>query len=139
MSARLSAVLIVKNEADNIVACLESVTFADEIVVVDAGSTDTTRELAAQYTDKIYVHADWLGYGVQRQRAQAHATGEWIIMIDADQRVTAELREEIRGVGSCSSSHRNILPGDILPGDSKSNLGHNKGLELFALNYFTVK
>lgn len=95
---RLSAVLIVKNEADNIVACLESVSFADEIVVVDAGSSDATRDLAARYTDKVYVYPDWAGYGVQRQRAQAHARGDWVFMIDADERVTPALRDEIERV-----------------------------------------
>ncbi|MCW8888835.1 MAG: glycosyltransferase family 2 protein [Gammaproteobacteria bacterium] len=91
----LSIVLIVKDESENITPCLESASFADEIVVVDAGSQDDTLELAAKYTDKIIVESDWQGYGIQRQRAQGYATGEWVLMLDADERITPELRESI--------------------------------------------
>ncbi len=91
----LSIVLIVKDESENIVSCLESANFADEIVVVDAGSQDDTLELAAKYTDKIFVEPEWPGYGVQRQRAQGYATSEWILMLDADERITPELQQSI--------------------------------------------
>ena len=90
----LSVILITKNEAANIRACLESVTFADEIVVVDSGSTDDTVAIAREMGAKVYEH-DWPGFGPQKNRALAYATGEWIFSIDADERVTAELRKEL--------------------------------------------
>src|SRR3990172_2159193 len=93
--ARLSAVLIVRNEAANLRQCLESVRWADEIVVLDGGSDDATLAIAREFTDKVYVERDWRGFGVQRQRAQAHASGDWVLAIDADERVTPELRAEI--------------------------------------------
>lgn len=92
---RLSATLIVRNEAAGLRECLESVKWADEIVVVDGGSDDATVEIAREYTDKVYVEPDWRGYGIQRRRAQARARGDWILMIDADERVTPALRAEI--------------------------------------------
>src|SRR5512143_3979414 len=96
--ATLSVVLIVKNEAANLAACLDSVSWADEIVVVDAGSSDNTVEIAQRYTSKVHVESDWQGYGIQRQRAQRYASGDWILMLDADERVTPELRTSIKQV-----------------------------------------
>lgn len=93
--ATLSAVLIVRNEAANLRACLASVRFANEIVVVDSGSTDDTVAIAREYTNQVFVETDWRGYGVQRQRAQSLARGDWIFMIDADERVTPRLQAEI--------------------------------------------
>lgn len=90
----LSAIIITKNEAQNIADCLKSVSFADEIIVVDSGSTDDTVKIAKQFTDKVYV-TDWPGYGAQKQRALTLATQEWVLSIDADERVTPELQQEI--------------------------------------------
>lgn len=92
----LSVVLIVRNEAENLAACLDTVRWADEIVVMDSGSDDATVEIARRYTDKVYVESDWQGYGVQRQRAQARAGGDWVFMLDADERVTDELHASIQ-------------------------------------------
>lgn len=94
----LSAVLIVKNEEGTLAPCLEKLRWADEIVVVDSGSSDNTIEVARQFTSKIFVEADWQGYGVQRQRAQSYASGDWILMVDADEYVTDALRLEIQDV-----------------------------------------
>ncbi len=96
--ATLSAVLIVRNEAAVLRDCLESVRWADEIVVLDSGSSDATLAIAREYTDRTYIEEDWQGYGVQRQRAQAKATSDWVLMIDADERVTAELKQSIQAV-----------------------------------------
>lgn len=96
--ARLSAVIIARNESHSLRDCLDSVAWVDEIVVLDGGSDDDSVTIAQKYTDKVYVERDWQGYGVQRQRAQSHATGDWILMIDADERVTPELRAEIQRV-----------------------------------------
>ena len=96
--ASLSVVLIVRDEAANLAQTLPTLDWCDEIVVVDAGSTDTTVEIAKKYTTKIYSYPDWQGFGIQRQRAQSHATGDWVLMLDADERVTPELRDEIQRV-----------------------------------------
>lgn len=90
----LSVIIITKNEAANIRASLESVTFADEIIVVDSGSTDDTVAIAREMGAKVYEH-DWPGFGPQKNRALAYATGDWIFSIDADERVTPALRSEL--------------------------------------------
>ncbi|MBI1422068.1 MAG: glycosyltransferase [Gammaproteobacteria bacterium] len=95
---RLSVVLIVKNEEQVLASCLEKLLWADEIIVLDSGSTDKTLDIAKQFTSHVYVDTDWQGFGVQRQRAQSRATGEWILMVDADEHVTDELRQEIQQV-----------------------------------------
>lgn len=96
--ARLSAVLIVKDEAENMADCLAALHWADEIVVVDGGSRDDTVAKARRFTDQVHVLPDWPGYGAQRQRAQALASGDWILMVDADERVTPELKAAIQQV-----------------------------------------
>lgn len=96
--ASLSVVLIVKDEAQNLAACLDTVRWADEIVVLDSGSSDDTVTIAQQYTRQVFTESDWQGYGLQRQRAQQYATGEWILMLDADERVTPTLRESVQCV-----------------------------------------
>jgi len=98
MSYTISAVLIVKNESAMIEGCLDSVKWVDEIVVLDSGSRDETLNVAKRFTDKVFVQDDWQGFGVQRQQAQQYATSDWILMIDADERVTPELRQEIEDV-----------------------------------------
>jgi glycosyltransferase involved in cell wall biosynthesis len=90
----ISVTVITKNEAAIIRNCLDSLTWADEIIVVDSGSTDQTVEICREYTDKI-VQTDWPGFGPQKNRALAMATKDWVLSIDADERVTPELREEM--------------------------------------------
>jgi glycosyltransferase involved in cell wall biosynthesis len=90
----LSVILITKNEANNIVDCLASVAWADEIIVFDSGSEDETVSICREYTDKVY-ETDWPGFGIQKQRALNKAKGDWVLSIDADEIVTAELRVEI--------------------------------------------
>ncbi|MDQ7054373.1 MAG: glycosyltransferase family 2 protein [candidate division KSB1 bacterium] len=94
---RLSVTLIVQNEANNIRECLQSVAWADEIVVVDGGSTDNTVALAQEFTDRV-LHHPWPGYAAQKQFALEQATCPWVLSIDADERVTPELRDEILGI-----------------------------------------
>ncbi|UVV72903.1 glycosyltransferase family 2 protein [Pantoea agglomerans] len=100
MSARqrLSVVMIAKNEAELLPDCLASVSWADEIIVLDSGSHDSSVDIATQAGAKVYLNDDWQGYGIQRQRAQHYATGDMILMIDADERVTPELRAAIEQV-----------------------------------------
>jgi glycosyltransferase involved in cell wall biosynthesis len=91
----LSAVVICGNEEANIGDCLESLTWCDEIVVVDSQSTDRTVEIAKKYTDKVIVRA-WPGYVAQKQFALEQATGDWILSLDADERCTPALKDEIQ-------------------------------------------
>jgi len=90
----ISAIIITKNESDNIEDCLKSICWADEIIVLDSGSTDQTVELARKFTDKVF-GTDWPGFGPQKNRALDKATMDWVLSIDADERVSKELKEEI--------------------------------------------
>jgi len=94
---RLSVTVIALNEEANIVPCLESVRFADEIVVVDSGSTDRTVELARNLTDRIF-SSDWRGFAGTKNFALEQASGEWVFSLDTDERVPEGLREEILNV-----------------------------------------
>ena len=94
MPEPLSAVLIARNAEAVLPACLESLAFADEIVLVDSGSTDATLEIARRFNAKI-VHQDWLGYGKQKQFAVAQASHDWVLCMDADERVSDALRASI--------------------------------------------
>lgn len=98
MPKRLSVVMIAKNAAELLPDCLASVKWADEIIVLDSGSSDNTVELAQQLGARVEVNTDWQGYGIQRQRAQALASGDYILMIDADERVTPELEQSLRQI-----------------------------------------
>ncbi|MCX5465070.1 glycosyltransferase family 2 protein [Alcaligenes parafaecalis] len=93
---RLSVILITKNEQAHIRACLESVAFADEIIVVDSGSTDDTVEIARSMGAQVSITPDWPGFGPQKNRALDQATGDWVLSIDADERVTPELAQLIQ-------------------------------------------
>lgn len=92
--SKLSVILITKNEAANIRACIESVVWADEIIVVDSGSTDNTGAICKELGAQVHVH-DWPGFGIQKNRALGYATQDWVLSLDADERVTPELRAEI--------------------------------------------
>jgi len=92
---RFSATVICKNEEHNIEACLQSVSWCDEIVVVDSFSTDRTVEICRQYTDCV-IQRPWAGYRDQKAFAHSMATREWVFLVDADERVPPELRDEIQ-------------------------------------------
>ncbi len=97
MPAKLSVTIITKNEEHNIKRCLKSVQWADEIVVVDDGSTDRTPEICQQYTSKV-IHSDWLGFGPLKQLAVNSATNDWIFSIDSDEEVSEALRLKIQSI-----------------------------------------
>lgn len=92
----LSVVLITLNAAAQLEPCLQSVAFADEIIVVDSGSSDATVELAERYGARV-IRQDWLGFGPQKQFAVAQAAHDWVLCLDADERVTPTLRTAIEG------------------------------------------
>ena len=92
--ATISAIVVCFNEEKNIGECLESLRWCDEIVVVDAFSTDRTLEICRRYTDRVIQRA-WAGYRDQKAFAHSQATKDWVILVDSDERVTPELRSEI--------------------------------------------
>lgn len=94
---KLTAIIPTGNEAHNIEAVLESVSFADEIMVVDSYSTDNTVELARKYTDFI-IQREYEYSASQKNWAIPQATHEWILLVDADERIPTELREEIQNI-----------------------------------------
>ncbi len=94
----LSVIIITKNEGSSILECLKSVTWASEIIVVDAGSTDKTVKIAKEFGAKTFIYSDWLGFGPQKNRALELASNEWILSIDADERISDELALEIKAV-----------------------------------------
>jgi glycosyltransferase involved in cell wall biosynthesis len=91
----ISVVVITKNEEASIERCLQSVDWADEVIVLDAGSTDRTIEIAQRLRARVSVTADWPGFGPQKNRALQQASSDWVLSLDADEWVTQELRDEI--------------------------------------------
>ena len=99
MRKTISAVLITHNEAENLPDCLASLQdWVDEIVVVDNHSSDDTVRIAQQHGAKVLQTPDWPGFGVQKNRALDLATCDWVLSIDADERVTPELMAEIQSI-----------------------------------------
>jgi len=97
--ATLSVIIITKNEQSHIENCIKSVVgLADEIIVVDSQSTDRTAEIARSMGAKVSITTDWQGFGIQKNRALALSTSEWVLSLDADERVTPELALEIKSV-----------------------------------------
>lgn len=106
----LSVCIVTQNEENNIEAALQTVAFANEIIIVDSYSSDRTVELCRAYTDLIYLNT-WQGCGIQKQFALTKATKEWVLILDADERLSLELQQEIRDV---INSHTECV-GFIIP------------------------
>ncbi len=94
---KLAAMVITRNEEKHILSCLESLHFADEIVVLDSGSTDKTVEFARRYTDRVY-QVEWRGYSGTKQIALEKTGAEWVLWVDADEKISPELAREIKDV-----------------------------------------
>ncbi|MDO4640155.1 MAG: glycosyltransferase family 2 protein [Neisseria sp.] len=93
----LTVALITKNEANNLEACLNSIkSLTDQIIIIDSGSSDETASIAARFNARFYTHADWPGFGPQRNRAHQYIDTEWTLWLDADERLTPELCESIQ-------------------------------------------
>jgi len=109
----LSAVMIVSNEASNLQACVNSVAWADECIVVEHGSSDSTAEIASRLKVKFSQTADWPGFGPQKNRAVQMAGGDWILSIDADERVTPALAQEIQAALAHADASRQTVAFEI--------------------------
>lgn len=92
---KLSVIIITLNEAENIRACLESVAWVDEIIIVDSGSTDRTIAICEEFGAKILINSAWQGFGYQKNLALQQATGEWILSLDADEQISPSLKQTI--------------------------------------------
>lgn len=92
---RLTIGVLTLNEAHRIEQCLISASFADQILVIDSGSTDQTVKLAQSMGAEIHAYTDWQGFGAQRNRLLQHARGDYLFFLDADEVITTELRAEI--------------------------------------------
>src|SRR5206468_7751618 len=101
---KLSVTIITYNEAADIADALGSVAWADEIVVVDSESTDATVAIARQHTDRVAVRR-WPGYVDQKNFAASISSHDWILSVDADERVTPELASEIKAILSGTPAH----------------------------------
>jgi glycosyltransferase involved in cell wall biosynthesis len=112
----LSAVISVRNEEDQLAACLERLSFADEIVVLLDKCTDGSREIAVRFTNRL-IDGDWALEGDRRNAGIDACHGRWIFEIDADERVPAALAEEIRAVIAASTSDWHGVPVDNYVGD----------------------
>ena len=102
---KLTVTVITHNEADHIGAALDSVAWADEVIVVDSGSTDRTVEIARAKASRVIVR-EWPGYSAQKNFAADQAANEWVLSMDADERVTTALADEIRHILSTEPAAR---------------------------------
>ena len=105
----LSAIVITRNEAANITGCLVALAFCDERIVVDCGSSDDTIRLARENGAQV-VHQDWLGFGAQKNFALSLATGDWVLTVDADERVSPALAATIRAAIATGQAEGYELP-----------------------------
>jgi len=97
MDNKLSVIIITYNEEDNIKSAIKSARFAQEVIVVDSGSSDLTCSIAEKNGAKVY-HQNWLGYGKQKNHAIKLTKNPWVFVLDADERITSLLQKEIRSI-----------------------------------------
>lgn len=98
MQPPLTIGILTMNEQRRIGACIDSARFADEVIVVDSGSTDDTVKIAREKGVQVHIYANWQGFAVQRNRLLQHAKGKWIFFLDADEQITPALAQEIQDV-----------------------------------------
>ncbi len=105
-SVKLSIGILTMNEEGRIADCIRSAAFADQVVVIDSGSTDGTREIAASLGAEVHQYSDWKGFAEQRNRLLRHVSGEYIFFLDADEVIPPSLQQEIR---AAANSGRNAI------------------------------
>lgn len=101
----LSVIVIARNEGRHIADCVRSAAFADEVIVLDSGSSDDTVDQARAAGARVFVDTDWQGFGLQKNRALALATGDWVFSLDADERITPLLREQLAQAIAAPQGH----------------------------------
>ena len=126
---KISVTVITKDEEKNISDCLKSVEWADEIIVVDSESGDRTLELAKQFTDKVFIRK-WEGYVPQKRYALSLATKEWVLSLDADERITPELKDEILNLSPGEYSGFRIRRKNFLMNKEITSCGWEKDYQL---------
>ncbi len=126
---KISVIIITKNEEKNISDCLKSVEWADEIIVVDSESTDKTIELAKQFTSQIFTRK-WEGYVPQKKYALSLAKNEWVLSLDADERITSELKDEIVNLSPGNFSGFKIRRKNFLMNKEITTCGWEKDYQL---------
>lgn len=109
----ISVLIVTYNEAHNIEACLHSVSFAKEIIVMDCGSIDQTVSIARKFTPHVIITPDWPGDGPQKKRALEQATQDWILILDADERVSPKLATELAEI--CGKKPQQSFAGYDIP------------------------
>jgi (heptosyl)LPS beta-1,4-glucosyltransferase len=92
----LTVIILTLNNSDTIAECIKSVSWADEVLVYDSGSSDNTASIASELGARVVMDSSWSGFGQQRQKAQTHAKGEWLLWIDSDEIVSDELKASIQ-------------------------------------------
>ena len=107
--ATLSIVIITKNSEQDIEKCLKSVDFADEIIVLDSGSTDNTVSICKKYTSSVF-ETDWPGFGMQKNRALGYAKSDWVLSLDSDEWVSKELKQEILNLIQSNQNYTYSIP-----------------------------
>lgn len=96
--------ILTLNEAHRIARCIQSASFADQVVVIDSGSEDRTREIAQEMGAQVHLYADWRGFAEQRNRLMAHVKADWIFFLDADEVIPPGLQDEIRAAVASSEN-----------------------------------
>ncbi|HDP70494.1 MAG TPA: glycosyltransferase family 2 protein [Actinobacteria bacterium] len=127
MLAHLSALILTYNEAEDISGCLDTLKWANEIIIIDSLSTDNTLEICKNYTDKVYARK-FDNFSAQRNFGITKATGDWILFVDADERVTPELKEEITNI---ITSNNHEFTGYFIP---RKNILFNKWIKYSGWN-----
>ena len=122
ISPRLTALVVAHNEEDRLAACLDHLTFADEIVVVLDRCTDKSREIAARYTDKL-IEGAWPVEGHRRNTGLDACTGDWVVEVDADEHLPATLADEIRKTIQSSKPGYYSIPFDNFIGERRVRYG----------------
>ena len=126
---KISVIVITKNEEKNISECLKSIDWADELIVVDSESTDRTVEIAKRFTDKVFIRK-WEGYVPQKKYALSLAINEWVLSLDADERITPELKDEILNLSSGNFSGFKIKRKNFLIKKEITSCGWEKDYQL---------
>jgi glycosyltransferase involved in cell wall biosynthesis len=126
---KISVIVITKDEEKNISACLKSVEWVDELIVVDSESTDRTVEISRQFTDKVFIRK-WEGYVPQKRYALNLTSNEWVLSLDADERITPELKDEILKISPDNFSGFKIRRKNFLLKKEITSCGWEKDYQL---------